>query len=76
MRLRVIFQFENKSFTGGREVNNLPANAGDTELGSILGSERFPRGRNGNPLQYSCWGNPMDRGAWWATVHGVPQTWT
>ena len=35
------------------------------------GSERSPRGGNGNPLQYSCWGNPMDRGAWQATVPGV-----
>ena len=44
-------------------------NAGD--LGSIPGSERSPGGGNGNPLQYSCLGNPMDRGPWWATVHGV-----
>ena len=42
---------------------------GDTGL--ILGSGRSPGERNGNPLQYSCLGNPMDRGAWWATVHGV-----
>ena len=50
-------------------VKNPPANAGD--LGSIPGSERSPGGRNGNPLQYSCLENSMDRGAWWATVHGV-----
>ena len=43
--------------------------AGD--LGSIPGSGRSPGEGNGNPLQYSCLGNPMDRGAWWATVHGV-----
>ena len=49
-------------------VKNLPANAGDT--GSIPGSGRFPGGGNGNTLQYSYLGNPMDRGAWWATVHG------
>ena len=48
---------------------NLPANAGDK--GSIPGSGRCPGGGNGNPLQYSCWGNPMDRGPWWAAVHGV-----
>ncbi|MCH3754006.1 hypothetical protein LZB89_09000, partial [Campylobacter coli] len=42
-------------------------NAGD--LGSILGSGRSPGEGNGNPLQYSCLENPMDRGAWWATVH-------
>ena len=43
--------------------------AGDP--GSISGSRRSPGEGNGNPLQYSCLGNPMDRGAWWATVHGV-----
>ena len=49
-------------------VNNMPANAGDVDL--IPGSGRSPEG-NGNPLQYSCLENPMDRGAWWATVHGI-----
>jgi len=44
-------------------------NAGDTC--SVPGLRRFPGGGNGNPLQYSCLGNPMDRGAWWATAHGV-----
>ena len=48
--------------------------AGD--LGSIPGSGRFPREGNGNPLQYSCLGNPMDGGAWQATVHGVTKNWT
>ena len=47
-------------------------NAGDT--GSIPRSERPPGGGNGNPLQYSCLGNPMDRGAWQATVHGVAKS--
>ena len=47
----------------------LPANAGDTS--SIPGWGRFPGGGNGNSLQYSCLGNPMDRGAWRAVVHGV-----
>ena len=47
-------------------------NAGNTgDPGSIPGSGRSPGGVNGNPLQYSCLGNPMDRGAWQATVHGV-----
>ena len=50
-------------------VKNPPANAGDEVL--ILGLGRFPGGGHGNPLQYSCLENPMDRGAWWATVHGV-----
>ena len=49
------------SFLGGSLVNNLSANAGDE--GSIPGSRRFPGERNGNPLQYSCLGNSMDRGA-------------
>ena len=47
-------------------------NAGD--LGSIPGLGRFPGEGNGNPLQYSCLENPMDRGAWWATVHGVTES--
>uniref|UniRef100_A0AC11EA65 Uncharacterized protein n=1 Tax=Ovis aries TaxID=9940 RepID=A0AC11EA65_SHEEP len=58
-------------------VNNLPANAGNTrDMGLILGLERSPRGGHGNPLQYSCLENPMDRGAWWATVHRVAKSWT
>jgi len=47
----------------------LPANAGDADL--VSGSGRSLGVGNGNPLQYSCLGNPMDRGDWWATVHGV-----
>ena len=50
-------------------VKNPPANAGDAGL--IPGSGRSLGEGNGNPLQYSCLGNPMSRGAWWATVHGV-----
>ena len=50
-------------------VNNPPANAGD--VGSIPGLGRSPGEGNDSPLQYPCLGNPMDRGAWWATVHGV-----
>ena len=47
-------------------VKNLPANVGDTgDTGLVPGSRRSPREGNGNPLQYSCWENPMDRGAWW-----------
>ena len=56
-------------FPGGSVVKKLPANAGD--VGSIPGLGRCPGEVNGNPLQYSCLGNPMDRGAWWATVNGV-----
>ena len=51
-------------------VKSLPANAGDTRDGSLIrGSERSPGEGNGNPLQYSCLGNPMDRGDSWATDH-------
>ena len=56
-------------FPGGSVEKNPPANAGD--VGSTPGSGRSPGEGHGNPLQYSCLGNPMDRGAWWATVHGV-----
>ena len=58
----------NYSFPHGSVVKNLPANAGDAD--SIPGSGRSPGGGHGNPLQYPCLENPMDRGAWWATVHG------
>ena len=61
-----------ESFPGGTVVKNPSANAGDPrDVGSIPGSGRFTGGGNGNPLQYSCLGNPMDRGVWWARVHGV-----
>ena len=54
---------------------NPPANAGDIrDVGSILGSGRSPGGVHGNPLQYSCLGNLMDRGAWQATVHGFAES--
>ena len=61
--------------TGGSVVKNLPANAGVTgdsgNTGWILELGRCPGEGNGNSLQYSCLENPEDRGAWWATVHGV-----
>ena len=52
-------------------VNNLPASASVREAGLICGLERSPGKGNSNPLQCSCLENPMDRGAWWATVPGV-----
>ena len=56
-------------------VKNPPASAGDIgDAGSISGSGRFPREGNDNPLQCSCLENPMDRGLWWATVHGVAKS--
>ena len=58
-------------------VKNPPDNAGAVgDLGLIPGSGRFPGGGNGNPLQYSGLENPMDRGAWWVTVHGVVKSGT
>ena len=61
-------------FPSGSVVMNLPANAGD--VGSIPGSGRSPGEGDGNPLQYSCLGNPIDRRARWATVHGVAKSQT
>ena len=56
-------------------VKNLPANAGDVRgTGWILGLEDPPGGGHGNPLQYSCLENPLDRGAWRATVNGVAES--
>ena len=54
-------------------VKNLPANSGD--MGLIPGLGRSPAEGNGNPLQYSCLGNPMDRGAWWVIVHRGAKSW-
>ena len=64
-------------FLGGAVVKTLPAGAGDTgEEDPIPGWGRSPGEGNGNPLQYSCLGNPMGGGAWWATVHRVAKSWT
>ena len=61
-------------FPGGMVVKNLPANARDSA--SILGSGRSWEEGNGNPLQYSWLGNSINRGAWWATSHGVTRSQT
>ena len=66
--------FHPSGFPGGSEVKASACNVGD--LGSIPGSGRSPGEGNGNSLQYSCLENPMDRGAWWATVHGVAKSQT
>ena len=58
---------------GGSVIKNPNVNAGDP--GSIPGSKRSPGEGNGNPLQYSCLENPIDREAWWATVHGIAKEW-
>ena len=61
----------------GFAVKNLPANAGDVrDMGWIPGLGRSPGGGHGNPLQYSCLKNPVDRGAWQATVDGVTKSQT
>jgi len=61
-------------FPGGSAVKNPPVSAED--VGLIPGSGKSSGGGNGNPLQYSCLENPMDRGAWPARVHGVAKNWT
>ena len=66
-----------RDFPGGPVVKNLFANAQDSkDKGSIPGLRRPPGEGNGNPLQYSCLENSIDRGAWKATVHGVKKSWT
>ena len=66
-----------EGFPGGAVVKNPPAKAGDAgDLGSIPGLGRSPGEGNGNPLQYSCLENSMDRGAWPTTVHKVSKNWT
>ena len=64
-------------FPDGLTHKESACNAGDTgDAGSVPGSGRSPGEGNGNPLQYSCLGNPMDRGAWQATVRGVTESQT
>ena len=70
-KIKLTISILKDGFPGDSVVKNPSANAGD--LGSISGSGRSPGGGNGNPLQYSCLGNPMDRGALWATIHGVAE---
>ena len=61
-----------KGFPGDSVIKDLPVNA--TDMGLIPGLGRSPGERNGSSLQYSCLRNPMDRGAWWATVLGVTES--
>ena len=64
-------------FPSGSAVKESTCNAGAVgDMGSIPELGKSPGGGNGNPLQYSCLENPMDRGAWWATVHRVAKSWT
>ena len=69
--LRLIGSLPIQGFPGGSVIKNLPANVGD--MGLIPWSGRSPGGGNGNPLQYSCLEDPMDRGSWWAAFHGVAE---
>ena len=66
-----------RGFPGGSVIKNLLVNAGDTgNAVTIPGSGRSPGEGNVNPLQHPCLENPMERGAWWATVHRVTKSWT
>ena len=69
-------QYSSWAFQVALVVKNLPASAGDTrDMDLTPGSGRSPGGGHGNPLQCCCLENPMDRGAWWATVYGVAKSW-
>jgi len=71
--VNIIYPYESVwGFPGGSVSTESACNAGD--LGLIPGFGRFPGEGNGNPLQYSCLENPMDRGPWWITVHGVAKS--
>ena len=72
-----IYLLKSKVCQDGTSGKEQPANAGDIrDMGSIPGSGRSPGGGHGNPLQYSCLENPMDKGAWQTTVHRVTKSWT
>ena len=66
------FRYHSVDFPGGSDNKASAYSAGDP--GPVPGSGRSPRERNGNTLQYSCLENPMDRGAWWTTVHRITET--
>ena len=70
----ILYYVSYKGFPGGSDGKESTYNAGNLDL--IPGSGRSSGEGNVNPLQYSCLGNPMDRGAWWDTVHGVTKSWT
>jgi len=75
--LYTVYPILNWGFPVVLVVKNSPAKAGNTrDVGSTLGSGRSPGGGHGNPLQYSCLENPMDRGAWQIMVHRVVKRWT
>ena len=64
-----------RAFSGGSDGKEYACNAGDTEVADLIPRlGRSPGEGNGNPLQYSCLENSLDRGAWWVTVHGVTES--
>ena len=72
-----LLEYKDRASQVALVVKNLPANAGDIrDRGSIPGLGGSPGGGHGRPLQYSCLENPMDRGAWWVTVHSVMKSQT
>ena len=72
---KIAWTLQNVGFPGGEAVKNLPANVGDTRDAALIpGMGRSPGEGNDNPFQYSCLGDPMDRGAWWAIVHRVTKS--
>ena len=71
---RLVVSQDWEGLPGGSDSKEFACNAGDPCM--IPGSGRYPGEGNGNPLQYSCLENPMDRGAWWTTVHVVAKSWT
>ena len=76
-RLKLFSPYSKNGFLGGSVVKNPPANAGGSgDTDSIPRSGKSPRGGNGNPPQYSCQEYPMNRGTWWAIVHGVTKSQT
>ena len=68
--------FRKERYIGDAGIKNPPANDGAAGDAGLIESRRYPGGGNANPLQYSCLENPMDRGAWWTTVHGVTKSQT
>ena len=72
----LLWRLDSLGFPGGPVDKESTCNSGEAgDMASIPGPERSPGGGHGNPLQYSCLENPMDRGAWWATVHSVEKSW-
>ena len=87
VKMRELWKWNKKDAEQGNAMNYFPHNASGKEpacqyrrlsrdSGSIPGSGRSPGEGNGNPLQYSCLENPMDRGSWWAAIHRVIKSWT